>query len=85
MVRLFCAWLRRFFDIDEQRLRGRIYLHQGLDLSAAKAFWSEVAQIPTTQFHKAYRARFRIRASGETSMSTVASLSDTDVQRRIAS
>ena len=56
MVRLFCAWFRRFCDIDEQRLRGRIYLHQGLDLTAAKTFWSEVAHIPTTQFHKAYRA-----------------------------
>jgi hypothetical protein len=56
MVRLFCAWFRRYFDVDEQRLRGRIYLHQGLDLSAAEEFWSEVAHIPTTQFHKAYRA-----------------------------
>jgi hypothetical protein len=56
MVKLFCACFRRFFDIDEQRLRGRIYLHQGLDLSAAKAFWSAVAHIPATQFHKAYRA-----------------------------
>jgi len=56
MVRLFCAWFRRFFDIDERRLRGRLYLHRGLDLSAAQAFWSAVAHIPTTQFHKAYRA-----------------------------
>jgi hypothetical protein len=56
MVRLFCAWFRRFFDVDGRRLRGRIYLHQGLDLSAAEEFWSEVAHIPTTQFHKTYRA-----------------------------
>ncbi len=56
MVRLFCAWFRHFFAIDEQRLRGRIYLHHGLDLSAAEEFWSVVAHIPTTQFHKTYRA-----------------------------
>jgi transcriptional regulator with XRE-family HTH domain len=28
MIAFFCAWLRRFFDVDEQRLRVRLYLHQ---------------------------------------------------------
>jgi transcriptional regulator with XRE-family HTH domain len=35
IVRFFCEWLRHFFDIDEGRLRVRLYLHQGLDLEAA--------------------------------------------------
>jgi hypothetical protein len=35
MISLFCAWLRHFFEIDESRLRVRLYLHQGLDLDAA--------------------------------------------------
>ena len=56
MVRLFCAWFRRFFDVDEERLRGRLYLHQGFDVSATEAFWSALANLPTTQFHKPYRA-----------------------------
>ena len=38
MVRFFCARFRRFFDVDEQRVRGRIYLHEGLDLVATEAF-----------------------------------------------
>src|SRR5215212_6609031 len=29
MIRFFCAWLRRYFSIDEQRLRVHVYLHQG--------------------------------------------------------
>jgi hypothetical protein len=33
MIVFFCAWLRRFFEIDESRLRVRLYLHEGLDLS----------------------------------------------------
>ena len=57
MVSLFCAWLRRFFDIDERRLRLRLYLHQGLDLDGATAFWSEVAGIPFKQFRTPYRAK----------------------------
>ncbi len=56
MMRLFCAWLRRYFDVDESRLRVRVYLHQGLDLDAAEAHWSNVTGVPRSQFVKPYRA-----------------------------
>jgi hypothetical protein len=56
MVRLFLAWLRRFFAIDEARLRMRLYLHEGLDLDGALRFWSDVTDIPIQQFGKPYRA-----------------------------
>lgn len=56
LVSFFCAWLRRFFDVDESRLRVTLYLHEGLDLDAAEHFWSGVTGIPRTQFLKAYRA-----------------------------
>ena len=48
--------LRRFFEIDESRLRANLYLHQGLDLAAAIAFWSALTRIPPAQFVKPYRA-----------------------------
>jgi hypothetical protein len=56
MVTFFCSWLRRFFAIDESRLRVRLYLHEGLDLAASTAHWSEVTGIPESQFGKPYRA-----------------------------
>jgi hypothetical protein len=56
MVALFCTWLRRFFEVDERRLRVRLYLHQGLDLDAAQADWARVTGIPLEQFGKPYRA-----------------------------
>ena len=56
MVSFFCAWFRRFFDVDESRLRVRVYLHQGLDLNAAEDFWAEITGVPRSQFGKAYRA-----------------------------
>jgi hypothetical protein len=56
MVTFFCSWLRRFFAIDESRLRVRLYLHEGLDLAATTAHWSEVTGIPESQFGKPYRA-----------------------------
>lgn len=56
MVELFLRWLRTFFEIDERRLRLRLYLHEGLDLEAANRFWSTLTGIPLTQFGKPYRA-----------------------------
>ncbi len=57
LVAFFCAWLRRFFEIDESRLRVRVYLHEGLDLDAAEEHWSRVTGIPREQFRKGYRAK----------------------------
>jgi hypothetical protein len=56
MITFYCAWLRRFFEIDETRLRVRLYLHAGLDLDASVAFWSGLTGIPPSQFQKPYRA-----------------------------
>jgi hypothetical protein len=56
IVAFFCRWLRAHFDVDESRLRVRLYLHQGLDLDAAERHWTRVTGIPRMQFGKAYRA-----------------------------
>jgi hypothetical protein len=53
---MFVAWLRRCFNVDESRLRVKLYLHEGLDVEAASAFWSELLRIPRAQFRKPYRA-----------------------------
>jgi transcriptional regulator with XRE-family HTH domain len=53
---IFVTWLRRTFDVDESRLRVHLYLHEGLDLDAAVAFWSDLLGIPPEQFTKPYRA-----------------------------
>lgn len=56
IVRFFCAWLRRQFEVEESRLRVSLYLHQGLDLAAASAFWARATGVPIAQFSKPYRA-----------------------------
>jgi hypothetical protein len=56
MIWFFCAWLRRFFDVDASRLRVRVYLHQGLNLESAEAFWSKLTGVPREQFRQAHRA-----------------------------
>ena len=56
MIGLFLCWFRRFFSIEEERLRLALYLHQGLDLELAKGFWSGLTGIPEAQFRRPYRA-----------------------------
>jgi hypothetical protein len=50
IVAFYLSWLRHFFDIDETRLRARIYLHAEQNLTAATRYWSEVLDIPEQQF-----------------------------------
>ena len=57
MIAFFCAWLRRFFSVDESRLRVRVYLHEGLDLISAQHHWASVTSVPQEQFQAPYRAR----------------------------
>ena len=56
LVVFFCTWLRRCFAIDEQRLRARLYLHEGLDLDEATSYWSALTRIPVERFGRPYRA-----------------------------
>ena len=56
MIALFLRWLRTFFVVDESRVRARLYLHADLDIRRATAFGADLTGIPTTQFHKPYRA-----------------------------
>jgi transcriptional regulator with XRE-family HTH domain len=52
----FVRWLRHFFDVDESRLKMTLYLHRGLDLDVATAYWSQLVDIPPERFLKPYRA-----------------------------
>ena len=56
LLRAFVTWLRQEFDVDEGRLRVKLYLHDELDLDTATAHWSRVLEIPEAQFRQPYRA-----------------------------
>lgn len=50
-------WFRKFCHVPESKLRGAIWLHQGLNELKAKKFWSKLSGIPLSQFHKTYVAK----------------------------
>jgi hypothetical protein len=83
MILFFLMWLRRFFDIDESRLRVRLYLHEGLDLGPPS---SSGHRSPESQLASS-RSRTGpgpIRRSGRPNTSRAVRRSATPVPRPIA-
>ena len=58
MMLFFVTWLRHFFEIDEHRLRLRLYLHRGSrSRCSASDFWARSAPHPARRSSiKPYRA-----------------------------
>jgi len=83
----FLVWMRSFFDIDESRLRVRLYLHEGLDLVAATRYWSELLNIPVAQFNRPYRPQPResngVRHSKHQFGCATVRYSDVSIHRRV--
>jgi hypothetical protein len=57
LVRFMSRWFREFCHLPTAKLRGAIWIHEGLDDVASKQFWSKVTGIPKEQFHKTYIAK----------------------------
>ncbi len=56
MIEFMSKWFREFFQIDESKIRGRLWIHKNRDVKRAKAYWSKLTNIPLSQFHKPYVA-----------------------------
>lgn len=54
VLKYFVSWFRKYFDIDEKRLKCRLYIWDFLDEDQAKKFWSKELRIPLKQFTKSY-------------------------------
>jgi len=46
--------MKRFFieicNVPDEKFRGRVYLHPHLDVQRAEKYWSDVSEVPRTQF-----------------------------------
>lgn len=52
-------WLIKFTKVPRDKLRGAIWIHEGLDEKQAKKFWSNLTEIPLSQFTKTYVAKIK--------------------------
>lgn len=54
ILKYFILWLRKYFKIDEKKLKARLYIWTSLNEKEAKEFWSRELNIPQNQFTKSY-------------------------------
>lgn len=54
LVRLFIRWLKRYLDVDADRLTVQMHLHSGQDDGERRAYWSRLLSIPETQFQRTF-------------------------------
>lgn len=52
MIKVMLSFVRNICKVPENKLRGHICLHSHLNPRQAEKFWSEISQIPISQFHK---------------------------------
>lgn len=52
MLRVIASFFRKYFSVDESKLRVRLFVYKDIDVSSAKKFWSELLQVPQNQFIK---------------------------------
>ncbi len=64
MIRIFLRFLRNICGISESRLRVYLYAYEGQNLNDLKSFWSELTQIPISQFTKPYVRKGNANLSG---------------------
>ncbi len=88
LIKFMTKWFQEFCHIPLSKLRGAIWIHEGLDEIAAKHFWSELSGIPKEQFHKTYIAKDKkdskkIRKNIHKYGVFAIRFSDADKQRRI--
>jgi intein-encoded DNA endonuclease-like protein len=59
LVKTFLFCLRHGFELDENKFRALIHLHNYHDEEQQKKFWSSVTGIPVPNFYKSYRKNTR--------------------------
>ncbi len=62
MIRLFLSWLRESLDINDDRIKLDIYIHENKknDLENVKRFWSQVTGFSKQEFDRIYFKKHKI-------------------------
>jgi predicted transcriptional regulator len=53
-IKFMVDWFREFCKIPEEKFRCSLYIHDNLNESKGKKFWSKLTKIPLSQFRKSY-------------------------------
>jgi hypothetical protein len=59
LIKFMTNWFMTFAKVPMRKLRGAIWLHEGLSEKNSKKFWSHLINLPLNQFHKTYIAKIK--------------------------
>jgi hypothetical protein len=62
LIKFMTDWFISFAKVPMKKLRGAIWLHEGLSKKKSKKFWSNLINLPPNQFHKTYIAKVKINS-----------------------
>lgn len=57
LVKFMVDWFKEFCEVDIFKVKGALWLHEGLDELNAKRYWSCLTGIPQNNFYKTYKAK----------------------------
>jgi len=55
LIQTMMKFFREICNVPENKFRGHIHIHSHLDTEVAEKYWSNVSNIPRSQFFKTYR------------------------------
>lgn len=59
LIKFMMNWFLTFAKVPMKRIRGAIWLHEGLSEENSKSFWSDLISLPLDQFNKTYIAKVK--------------------------
>lgn len=62
LIKFMTNWFMVFAKVPMKKLRGAIWLHEGLSEKNSKKFWSNLINLPFNQFHKTYIAKVKMNS-----------------------
>lgn len=62
LIKFMMGWFLKFAKVSINKIRGAIWLHEGLDEKKAKEYWSSITGIPINQFNKTYIAKNKLNS-----------------------
>ena len=88
IIKFMSEWFREYCRVDENKMRGQIWIHEGLDIEVAQKYWSKITNIPKKQFRKTYISKNKIyskkiRKNIHKHGVFAIKISDVDLQRKI--
>lgn len=59
LIKFMMDWFLTYAEVPMGKMRGAIWLHEGLNEKKSKEFWSDLVKLPSDQFHKTYIAKVK--------------------------